>query len=506
MKNKEGLFSKNSYETQLEILLDSKKYSDESKGLILNILYKIENAYKDYQKIKPNVKLKNVIIDDIMETIKNRCDTIDIMDPEKTQAKLYVDRRKKVIKTFPSEIDLLQAFYYIKTPYTKNIRNIFEKAVLIALTKGMALNGVEIIRDFNGWSWNNQLENDYSQYYNLIYQNLLSLLGENVLEHIIFKDNLLENLLENIRKKYGNEKSENLFAALVRCCLMLYMNVSPKNEQEVFDYFEKKKKKLYEISNKSKYIVSITQKNNEYIKTVSKIDSILKSKTLMEKKFSKLKDKNKYEDINTYKKCLIQYKIKLVDEISKNKKVSNPFEYIKEKKNIEDEIKILSDIKFRYNKKDNMFASLINLQKKYIECFYIKIEVYDLKKELINLIYELRYYNYLPVNDKKIKELKELENERRNLQKKLVAKLCENKVIERFSKDYEKNYLIVKYIFETKILNINKVLIKLNYKDENLYLEYYDENILEKTENIKFSNEDYEKLLKKAIKKNKIFI
>lgn len=287
---------------------------------------------------------------------------------------------------------------------------------------------------------------------------------------------------------------------------MLYMNVSPKNEQEVFDYFEKKKKKLYEISNKSKYIVSITQKNNEYIKTVSKIDSILKSKTLMEKKFSKLKDKKKYEDINTYKKCLIQYKIKLVDEISKNKKMSNPFEYIKEKKNIEDEIKILSDIKFRYNKKDNMFASLMNLQKKYIECFYIKIEVYDLKKELINLIYELRYYNYLPVNDKKIKELKELENERRNLQKKLVAKLCENKVIERFLKDYEKNYLIVKYIFETKILNINKVLIKLNYKDENLYLEYYDENILEKTENIKFSNEDYEKLLKKAIKKTKIFI
>ena len=97
-------------------------------------------------------------------------------------------------------------------------------------------------------------------------------------------------------------------------------------------------------------------------------------------------------------------------------------------------------------------------------------------------------------------------NIRRNLQKKLVAKLCENKVVERFSRDYEKNYLIVKYIFETKILNINKALIKLNYKDENLYLEYYDENILEKTENIKFSNEDYEKLLKKAIKKTKIFI
>ena len=182
--SKEDIFSKISlkdYNNELEKVLEEKDFSEVVKNLLLSMLYKIENAYKDYQKIKPNVKLKNVIIDDIMETIKNRCDTIDIMDPEKTQAKLYVDRRKKVIKTFPSEIDLLQAFYYIKTPYTKNIRNIFEKAVLIALTKGMALNGVEIIRDFNGWSWNNQLENDYSQYYNLIYQNLLSLLGENVL-------------------------------------------------------------------------------------------------------------------------------------------------------------------------------------------------------------------------------------------------------------------------------------------------------------------------------------
>lgn len=506
MKNKEGLFSKNSYETQLEALLDSKKYSDESKGLILNILYKIENAYKDYQKIKPNVKLKNTIIDDIMETIQNRCDSIEIMNPERTQAKLYVDRRKKIIKTFPNEIDLLQAIYYIKTPYTKNIRNIFEKAILIALTKGLSLNGVEIIRDFNGWSWNNQLENDYTQYFNLIYQNLVSLLGENVLERIIFKENILEDLLENIRKKYGNEKSENFFAALVKCCLILYMNISEKNEQEVFYYLEKKKNELYEISNKSKYIMTVTKKNSEYIKNVSKIDSILRSETLIKKKYSELKDKKKYKDINVYKKCLIQYKIKLVDEISKNKRMSNPFEYIKEKNNIENEIKILNDIKICYNRKDNVFTSVINLQKKYIDCFYIKIEVYDLKKELINLIYELRYYNYLPVGNKKIKDLKDLEIERRNLQKKLVEKLCENKVIERFSKDHEKNYLIVKYIFETKIININKILIKLDYKDKKLYLEYYDENILEKTENIQFSNEDYDELLKKAIKKIKIFV
>ena len=55
MKNKETLFSKNNYDIQLEEVLDKKEFDDEAKSLILGILYRIEESYKDYAKVKLNV-------------------------------------------------------------------------------------------------------------------------------------------------------------------------------------------------------------------------------------------------------------------------------------------------------------------------------------------------------------------------------------------------------------------------------------------------------------------
>ena len=145
--------------------------------------------------------------------------------------------------------------------------------------------------------------------------------------------------------------------------------------------------------------------------------------------------------------------------------------------------------------------------KRDVVAFYKKIDVHDLKKELINLIYEVRYYNLLPIdNTRKIKDLKELEVDRRNMQKKLITKLCDNKVIDQITKDYNVNYKILKYIFVAKMTNINKIQIKLKYIDRKLIIEYYDENILESKESINFSDDDYNELIKRVDRKMRIFI
>ena len=51
MKSKETLFSKNNYDIQLEEVLDNKEFNDEAKSLILSVLYKIEESYKDLSLI-----------------------------------------------------------------------------------------------------------------------------------------------------------------------------------------------------------------------------------------------------------------------------------------------------------------------------------------------------------------------------------------------------------------------------------------------------------------------
>ena len=154
MKSKETLFSKNNYDMQLEEVLDNKEFNDEAKSLILSVLYKIEESYKDYAKVKLNVKLKNEIIEEIINILKYKCDKILILNPKTAKNKFQVDRKNKIIKVFPNEVNLLQAIYYINTQNPKSIENIFDKVIIDVINKGEAINNVEIIRDFNGWSWN----------------------------------------------------------------------------------------------------------------------------------------------------------------------------------------------------------------------------------------------------------------------------------------------------------------------------------------------------------------
>ena len=49
------------------------------------------------------------------------------------------------------------------------------------LVYGYNKNNLELITDFNGWSWDTTLKNSEEYDYNLIYQNLLFLFGEEFL-------------------------------------------------------------------------------------------------------------------------------------------------------------------------------------------------------------------------------------------------------------------------------------------------------------------------------------
>ena len=506
MKNKENLFSKNNHDNQLETMLEEKNFNDEVKSLISNTIYKIDNSYKDYLKIKNGAKSKSEIVEDIMDIVQNNCQKIEILKPEKSKNKFLVDKKNKHIKSFPTEVNLLQAIYYIKTPNYKEKRNVFEKSIVYVLSKGMSINGVEIIRDFDGWSWNSAIDSIYGKYYNLIYQDLVLLLGEKNLSDVIESDNVHQTLYNKIDELYGEKKAKELINKIEKSCVYIYMKNSAENKKEINKYYKCREEESLKICNKSTYISQITAENNKNMKYIVKIESILKNQNLLEKRFVKKEVSGKYKNIDEYKEYLNKIKNHKLASIEAKKRLINPFEYVKKKKSLENEIKKLKDIILEFDKKNSMYNSLIELQRKVILCYYRKIDIYDLKKELVNLIYEVRYFNYLPLNDKKLKDVSFLNVDFRNMQKKLINKLCENKVIEIFSKDYNINYLILKYIFETKIFNINKMQIRLKYKDKKLCVEYYDENILENSIDINFNDDDINELNKKVDKKIKLFI
>ena len=57
------------------------------------------------------------------------------------------------------------------------------------------------------------------------------------------------------------------------------------------------------------------------------------------------------------------------------------------------------------------YTTAISFADAFIACFYKKIEAYDLKKELLTLVYEMRYYNCIYLGGKQVRQFKLLKNE-----------------------------------------------------------------------------------------------
>ena len=64
------------YNNELERILENKLFSYDVKNLLLSMLYKIENAYKDYRTVKLEVPTKRNFIENIFRIIKEKCTKI----------------------------------------------------------------------------------------------------------------------------------------------------------------------------------------------------------------------------------------------------------------------------------------------------------------------------------------------------------------------------------------------------------------------------------------------
>ena len=58
----------------------------------------------------------------------------------------------------------------------------------------------------------------------------------------------------------------------------------------------------------------------------------------------------------------------------------------------------------RLDEKYQLTVAEAEEQKRFIDCLYKKLEVYELKKELIGLVFEYRYYNCIPIENKKVED------------------------------------------------------------------------------------------------------
>ena len=180
---KEDIFSKinlKDYNNVLENILEQKAFSEDVKNLLLSMLYKIENGYEDYETIKVNVSSKKSYVKKIIQIIKDECKEIQLIKPLSEESKILeennvnyiVEKENGKIIVYPNERIILEALVTLnqKDIVLDEQYSLYNLAMKDVLSIGNRMNCVEVIRDFNGWSWDittNQME---GKNINIIYQ------------------------------------------------------------------------------------------------------------------------------------------------------------------------------------------------------------------------------------------------------------------------------------------------------------------------------------------------
>ena len=177
------------YNLILEKILDSKYFSSNSKSLLFSMIYKIEEFYKDYSIVKNIDTTKEDFLNLILDTIKKYCDNIKLIEPEedevlkKNNVLALTNEKERSILCYPTENALLYAisdimpkYFYVANDF--EYKNSFQRT----LVNGYNSNNLELLLDFNGWSWDINLNNKINIQDNLIYQNLVIMFGNIFME------------------------------------------------------------------------------------------------------------------------------------------------------------------------------------------------------------------------------------------------------------------------------------------------------------------------------------
>lgn len=192
---------------------------------------------------------------------------------------------------------------------------------------------------------------------------------------------------------------------------------------------------------------------------------------------------------------------KALKEIEECNQLLDAKNYVERKKQIEEELNLLKDIKRPKNKEKYK----MKIQKIFMKCFeekIQKIQTVEQKKEALSLFRILRYYHFIVYDEHTmIGEVAELQEELSKLDAKMLLKLYEIKGISTITKDLETNIGILKPIFETRIMNLENIMVLAANQEDKISVKIYDGSAIE----LEFTIKNLNQVEVKGKKKIKLF-
>lgn len=497
-----GIFSKTTdYNLILEKILEGKSFSEVTKSILLSMLYKIETSYDDYAKVKNISVTKSQFISDILRIISEYVEIVKNVEPasdesailQKNKVLAITNEKERTILSYPTESAMLYAVSDIDPKYFYISGNfVFKKEFQKMLVEGCNLNTLEILENFNGWSWNPKLRIDKGYISNLIYQNLIIMFGFDFIQMCktsSTKEYDIVNYIKNFNKQYYNKLIEIIYLS----------NKSSKLDLEIKSKIITLKKKIKASEN----IESLQEKKKILLKKIEKIDIIVKSNELLKKNLilrnSKLKEEDRIKDVKELFKILNFEKKEFLEKINnitelEDKKI---VKQCKEKLELYESLILLDK---------NLEEIILELQIIFIKILFQKSKEIKTREDFIDIIFKIRYYANIYVNkESSVKTYPELEKLLNKILKNIITLGTKNGFFKMISYNVNLNYEIIRKCLDSNCIDLDKLKFKLNICGKTIIVEVFDNEIFEKSFEISFSVENPE-LVVKNNKKNKIFI
>ena len=514
-KKKENLIEKivkKDYNEELEKVLEIKSFSEDVQSILLSILYKVEAGYNDMEIVKRDIETKEEYIEKYIANIYDNIVNIKLINMNDKESHIleggtfYINKEKKEIEVYPIERKVLYAINKISRKENIIDKNYYfiNEVLSDLLNVGNIIQKVEPLRDFNGYSWTTVEREIESINHNLIYQMLRILVGNRFLEDWVEqKEKMIdyyEEFIYILEEKYGKELSYKIVNELIKISILFERIYNKEKLLKYEKEYTLLKKQVDEMKNMAAYVGNISKKKIKIADEIMKIDEIVNNKDEIKKEYIKRNKKlpldKKIFSMRVLKNILLEEKKELFLELDKLNNLSNPKKFVEYKEEITNKVKLLSYLDIE-NMGKELEKSIEEIQKYFLQCFMKKIERVKTKQEIINLIYEFRYYMLIP---------KKNNIEFEEVIKEIIDKAIDLKAIIKISENKEIEYNIIKNIFEVRVIKIENIEMKITKEKEKYYLQIFDEKMFEeKIEILEKNKIKKEDLLIKANKKIKIF-
>lgn len=486
---------KKDYNNELEKVLERKYFNENTKSILLSILYKIETAYQDYETVKPNIQSKEEFMQTIINSIQNNCNDIKIVKLNTKEREMLgnktflVEKAKKRIICYPIERKLLYCISKIdkKESIVKEKYVILHKTLSDLLNVGNNIDTVEPMRDFNGYSWTTIPKEIESICHNIVYQNIRMLVGHEFLDDWIknreYVIDYLESFKNRLGKQYGEEQQKKLTEILNKLSVLLAVRYNKKLKNELQNEKKEIETKLAKIEDNQEFIQEVSNEKRKLTKEIKQMDETLNNRNMLQKEYEKrnqyLPVQEKIFSVRILSQMMAEEREEKIKKIEKLNILLNPQKFVNYKKELEEKEKYLKLLNKKEIEKE-IAIDILKLQKIFLLCYHTKIKKADTKLELMKLIYEFRYYCLIPFNDKKsIGQIEQINTQMQKVQRLLIKKAQELKLIDSFSEEEQINYEILKNIFYVRVINLEDLYIKLMKEKDGYYIQLFDDSAFE---------------------------